>query len=329
MKIRKKQRQVKVVIGISICLLLIMTVGYAAFSTNLAITAKGNINNYNAAWQLKKKVVTEGNGLYEDIYEPERYIYRGSDPDNYIKFNNELWRIIAIENDDSLKIIRNEILTNKPFDELSNRLNSTYCQISKSNGCGVFAKIDGIYQSPNNKYSGTVLNDSTLNTYLNNTYYYSLTENAKNEIIAHKFNIGAIDVLSETGNDSLEKNIASEKMYTWVGKIGLANATDALKASTNKNCVSATDNMIDHKNTCNDSYFFTETHCWWWLINNHTREDTDTTSAAWIIYGNNIEGRVDGYSSRFADGGVKPTVFLKPDIKLLGSGTETDPYIIK
>ena len=41
------------------------------------------------------EVVTSGDGLYEDQYETGRYIYRGSEPNNYIQFNNELWRIVA------------------------------------------------------------------------------------------------------------------------------------------------------------------------------------------------------------------------------------------
>ena len=56
------------------------------------------------------EVVTSGDGLYEDQYEDGRYIYRGSEPNNYIQFNNELWRIIAKETDGTYKIIRDEIL---------------------------------------------------------------------------------------------------------------------------------------------------------------------------------------------------------------------------
>ncbi len=40
-------------------------------------------------------LVSSGDGLYEDQYENGRYIYRGQSPNNYVEFNNELWRIIA------------------------------------------------------------------------------------------------------------------------------------------------------------------------------------------------------------------------------------------
>ncbi|MEI3507996.1 MAG: BspA family leucine-rich repeat surface protein [Bacilli bacterium] len=40
---RKNKKQVRLVLSLSVCLLLVMTIGYAAFSTNLTITGKGNI----------------------------------------------------------------------------------------------------------------------------------------------------------------------------------------------------------------------------------------------------------------------------------------------
>ena len=59
---------------------------------------------------ITDEVVSSGDGLYQDQYEPGRYVYRGSNPDNYIQFNNELWRIIAKETDGTYKIIRDELL---------------------------------------------------------------------------------------------------------------------------------------------------------------------------------------------------------------------------
>ena len=50
--------------------------------------------------------VESGDGLYADEYEPGRYIYRGQDPDNYITFNNETWRIISKEADGTYNIVQ-------------------------------------------------------------------------------------------------------------------------------------------------------------------------------------------------------------------------------
>ncbi len=49
-------------------------------------------------------VVDCGDGLYEDEYEKGRYVYRGTDPNNYIKIGNATYRIISLETNGMLKI---------------------------------------------------------------------------------------------------------------------------------------------------------------------------------------------------------------------------------
>lgn len=61
-------------------------------------------------------IVINGNGLYEDKYEVERYVYKGNNPNNYIKFNNELWRILSFDKG-GIKLIRNEVLADMAFDD--------------------------------------------------------------------------------------------------------------------------------------------------------------------------------------------------------------------
>ena len=70
-----------------------------------------------------------------------------------------------------------------------------------------------------------------------------LTGTAEAQIQSHTFNIGSIQWLNASGNDSIEKNIAGEKMYQWTGNVGLVNVSDVLRASTNIACTSATDQM--------------------------------------------------------------------------------------
>ena len=55
-------------------------------------------------------VADSGDGLYSDDTRAGRYVYRGSNPDNYIEFNGELWRIISKETNGTYKILRNEVL---------------------------------------------------------------------------------------------------------------------------------------------------------------------------------------------------------------------------
>ena len=89
------------------------------------------------------EIVTSGDGLYKDEYEDGRYFYRGANPNNYVSFNAEKagWRIISIEKDGTIKIIKNNSTENKEFN---------------SSGTGNWS-------------------NSSINTYLNNTFYSNLT----------------------------------------------------------------------------------------------------------------------------------------------------------
>lgn len=63
-------------------------------------------------------VVDCGDGLYEDNYTDGRYVYKGTNPNNYIKIRNIIWRIISIEPDGKLKIMGR--VTSTKWDSTSN-----------------------------------------------------------------------------------------------------------------------------------------------------------------------------------------------------------------
>ena len=294
------------------------------------------------------EVVTSGDGLYEDQYETGRYIYRGSEPNNYIQFNNELWRIVAKETDGTYKIIRDELLpqnegyTFMAYDEAYHRLteNNTYCT-KPYLGCGVYAAVSGTFQTPNGNYSGTVTEDSSIKEYLNNTYYPTLNEIAKTQVQSHTFNIGSVQWLNQSGNDSIEKNIAGEKMYKWTGNVGLINVSDLLKASTNAACTSATDefNAVIQdvpEGTCGSylTYFDTINEelggIGYWTINAFSAESEDDSDYAWGAAFLQVAGFFGGGSADIDDRyGARPVLYLKSDIELTsGTGTELDPFVI-
>ena len=153
------------------------------------------------------EIVTTGDGLYEDSYEDGRLIYRGQNPNNYIMFNDELWRIIAKETDGTYKIIRNDVLEDRAYDEANHRSTekNSYCQ-KPSYGCGVFAAVSGEFSTPDGAVKGTVTEDSSIKIYLNDDYYVNNINNtAKEQMTSHIFNIGAVEQLSSSSADSIEK----------------------------------------------------------------------------------------------------------------------------
>ena len=280
------------------------------------------------------ELVESGDGLYEDSYELGRYIYRGSNPNNYITFNGETWRIIAKEADGTYKIIRNEVLEKRAFDEENHRSteNNTYCQ-QPQYGCGVYAAVDGEFSSPSGSQKGTVTEDSSIKIYLNEDYYVNnINEIAKGQMIPHSFNIGAVEYLDKSGAkaDSIEKNIEGEKMYQWTGNVGLANATDILKASTNPLCTSATTSNSD-SDACNSNYLLdkgTASSLYYWTINASSSVPGGFSSRVWDGHVVSSSAYLNSYRANYSGTAPRPVVFLKAETTLSGEGTQSNPYTI-
>lgn len=210
---REKNKRSKQIIMIStICLLCLITVGYAAFNTSLSLKAKGNIVERITSEKIKNEFCNteSGDGLYKDIYEDEKCFYKGTNPNNYIIFNNEEWRIISIENDGALKIMRNELLNEMMYYGIS--------------------------------YGYDWAGPSSLNEYLNGEYLNSITTNS-NKILTYDWKIGAV------GDSSNLSNIINlESKTIWSGKIGIITVSEYLRANSNTNeC--ETENLNDDNNT--------------------------------------------------------------------------------
>ena len=209
MRRRQMKKQKKIIIISSLCLLLCLCVGYAAFSTQLSIRAKGNIKETKlAADMLIETVVDTGDGLYLDTYEEGRYIYKGANPNNYITFNNETWRILSVEDDGSLKIIRNESIGNMAWTD-----------------------------SPLNDW-----NNASLKTYLNNDYLNTITVN-KNKIIPRTWSIGDVNSSAIMTDLVASENSTQSQSFS----VGLITVSEYLRVSNNaEECNSVELNNINN-----------------------------------------------------------------------------------
>ena len=135
---------------------------------------------------------TSGNGIYKDLYESGRYIYKGANPNNYITFNNEQWRIISLEKDGTMKIMRVASIGNRDYDSSSNDWAT-----------------------------------SDLKTYLNGTYYNGLSSEAKNQIVEHDFAAGAGYWNNSTNESSdLTDQVNAENEQLVKQKVGLATTVE-------------------------------------------------------------------------------------------------------
>lgn len=297
--------------------------GAIGITSNTSYTANAAPVTEKAAEQLRQNLTTTGDGIYIDHTESGRYIYRGANPDNYITFNSELWRIISVEADGALKIIKNESIGDMAIDTENSRV-AEYCNDS-SNGCNVWGSSTTMLSSSGNNITSMPreigetayalpVEEASLNVYLNGEYYNTLVD--ANLINKHVFNTG---LLSFTAEQTLATDIQQEQAYKWRGNIGLISATDYVRASTNMNCTSINAARTSPYPCKENNYLYNGSFYW-----TMTPFSYSSSYSAWRPHS---DGRL-GYFGVTTNYGVRPTLHLTPSISLTGTGTSSDPYTI-
>ena len=298
-----------------------MASGYAAFSTNIVLRVKGNIIPSCNIGEIIINTVTEGEGLYKDEYEKGRCVYRGANPNNYIEFNGELWRIISKEADGTYKIIRNEVLPEEMAFDTEGIRTSGYCsQGSAPNyGGNAWCSITHMVGSPseftNGTYTGSVDADSEMLTYLNGEYLDSITVN-KDKIVNHSFSIGSVT----WSNNDLQGQVESENRYKWNGNIGLISLSDYLGANSNMETCGTHNKNNSYYSTCGNTNWMLIKGTYWWTLS----PGAVYSSTVFTVNRDGYLGRDNAHASYV----VRPAVFLDSSISLSGSGTDSDPYRI-
>ena len=281
-------------------------------------------------------IMSSGDGLYRDSTRVGRYVYKGTNPDNYILFNNELWRIVAKELDGTYKIVRNELLSEEmPFDTRgyrdsgSNGAGGTYCA-NRSYGCNAWAATANLVGSPaeftNTRYTGTVLLDSSLNTYLNETYYNNLSSIAQSQIVSHEWGVGATHTDASWNDDSdidLSEFVEEESVFNWNGKIGLLSSSDVYLSVSREGICGTYNGYMDYSEICVANNYLVIPEIRWWLISPNFSWSSNATvfidGAGYRDYGNRA----------YESSGVRPAVFLSSSLSFSGEGTQSDPYVIE
>lgn len=228
-------------------------------------------------------IVTSGDGLYKDEYE-DRNFYRGVNVNNYITFSGETWRILSIEGDGRIKIVRNAIIGDRAWD------NSAY-------GINRWAR------------------PATLNTYLNETYKNTLTD--KDKIAPSTWNIGSVD----SNDKNLSSSIAAEKSSTWSGDIALITATEYTRSNSNTSGCGNVDQICGSVYCDNTTWLYLNE--FWWILT-PVFDSADSVFMADRTGGGQLTESESYYSF-----GIRPTLYLKSDIKITrGDGSQSNPYII-
>ncbi len=289
---------------------------------------------------LKKNVVISGDGLYKDTTIEGRYIYRGGKPNNYIKLGDDIYRIISLEKDGTIKVIRQESIGDMKFDAGGARLSENsndFCsrdQYGNYFGCNLWGSKTTILDSNGNKVTqmpwdvnGTLKNlpdkEASLNTYLNNDFYNGLSDDIKDFIIEKTWNVGP----TSDDQTNLSESIKEESAYKWKGKVALMSVTDYVKASINSECSSVRDYQYisaGGKKSCYDNsnihnYLYSNNYPW--TVSFGSDSNSGYVSGIWT--GGELSGFI---ASNTYD--VLPVFYLSSNTTLNGEGTETNPYTV-
>ena len=239
------------------------------------------------------------------------YRYIGNTPNNYVTFNNELWRIIGVftvedENgnkEERIKIVRNEKLPdNMAWD--SNNVN----------------------EWPT----------ATLNTYLNGEYYNGLDEVSKNMIADTKYYLGgrAYDSTTHFGTApdmyAWERGITvyySGRSTSWNGKIALMYLSDY----TYTYSLGVDNTCYTDGTNCRTNVGGTPTNGWIFNTNSNSYQRllSPYSGDSGSVFQLDVTGFFAGSASS-SSRGVRPTLYLVSDIRIDGgTGEESNPYNLK
>ena len=304
---------------------------------------KTTLSNYIAKLDKTK------NGLEKDKTKDENLRYVGANPNNYLKFNNEIWRIIGIFNnittidengnekkESLVKIVRNESLGNYSWDSSGSDKNNGY-------GINEWSQADLMYElncdgSGNLKYcrsdiaegylsnktSGTTKWYNGSNNAQNGTYDYSknIKSSSLNKVAKVKWNLGGYNTSSVSALNmyNAERGTAhisnpsdgTTRNNTWDGKIALIYPSDYGYASTDPSCRGNLYNCDNADSKANNWLFNGAYH---WTLSPHS----GYASVVFSVYSGGLVGNGDASLTI----GLRPVLFLKSDVVIAGGTGES------
>lgn len=230
--------------------------------------------------------VTTGSGLY---YKDGEYIYRGEDPNNYVKFGESLWRIIGLDKNGNIKMIYSDLyLEYQPWDDRYNK--------------------DTDSQKGINEYLGN--EKSRIKEYLDNFFNSSVnvekfTPARISRTATHSACVGKLN-LEKNSTNSCSK-VLNNQMFSAI------TVKDYVNASLDSNC------SINNTVTCQNYNFLNLPG---WTANAYSG---NTYSAYYIDDDEGIQ-LSDTYISRAIRPII---TLRKDVYYHSGTGTMADPYMIK
>ena len=279
------------------------------------------------------------NGLKKDNTPDQNIRYYGSNPNNYVSFNNELWRIIGVFGN-NVKLVRSEKLGDLSWDSSEESINAgggvnewsqadlqVYLNKMYYGGTSVTC-----YKGENNttttcptgtidETSKSLIDYHTWNTGAPNyNTLYNSTTKSFDTIEFYKAERGSVN--GKTCSSGTYCNDTVTRTTEWPGYIGLPYVTDWAYASGEDDCNTKIDVSSTYKCKNNN-----------WMHYGSTNNDTTWVMSPFALPVNaNVVWHVRGGGRTGNVGAARPlsafpTIYLKSNIIIeSGKGTSSDPY---
>ena len=309
------------------------------FNGKIVINQKPTLSDYIAELDFTK------NGLEIDKTKDENLRYVGASPNNYLKFNDETWRIVGVFNnittidelgnekkESLVKIVRNESLGNYSWD-------SSEKTINRGNGVNEWSQADLMYELNCNGIENSLYcRDDITKGYLSNlttgtTTWYNSSNNSKNGTYEFSKNIksksidkvakvrwntsrttykaSALNSYNQERSTTLISTPSDNvpRTNTWDGKIALIYLSDYGYASTDSACRSE----LSSSNCKNENWLFNSANQW---------TLSPVSGFPEMVFYVHSGGSVYSYYTQ-EDYDVRPVLFLKSDVVIAGGTGES------
>ena len=319
------------------------------------LIAKANPEDldYNTATDdQKNQMWTFSHEKTEQLGATTDYRYIGANPNNYVKFNDELWRIIGVFDVDDgtgkiekrLKIVRNESIGNYSWD---NKDTTTGAENNYGKNNWPDARLNYLLNAGHesetyggslywNRKSGTCYAGSGNATTSCDFTYTGLTDPAKEMIGDAKWYLGGTASYNSSSDGltlhwyKYERGTtvynSSTRSTNWTGKVGLiypsdyGYATSGNSSTTRTTCLAKELNHWNEASACYQNDWLFKSEYMWSLL--------PLASRSYRVFFVYSSGFVD-YSDACDTSGVWPVVYLKSTIKVTtGTGSSDSPFIL-
>ena len=261
-------------------------------ASNSKVLANGANQTWTTSWQS-----SDASGLYaQTVGSNKTYYFRGNPTNNYIKFAGKDYRILRVNEDGTIRIMLTSSIGN-------NKFNSTF-----------------------NTYDKMYYTNSELKTVVDNWFTTNITGDNASKVVSGNYFCEQAKVVWNTSNYTAgSATVTAKESYTptfecttdgngkgvVTSKVGLVTYDEIIYAGG-----------WYYVSGLSYPYYLNSGNLYWTMS---PAGFNDFYAYAWLVDSDGHTGR-NGVNSTY---GIRPVLNLSADTFVSGSGTESDPYIVK